>query len=129
MPDDVPPQGSFVPVGRLLPGLRAAVLDDEGEAAAPGQPGELLIRSRFVMLGHWGDGRVLPGPVRPDPDCPASRILATGDLVRLHPDGLVELIGRKDRQVKINGQRAEPSEVEAVLRALLQSFRHALERV
>lgn len=68
------------------------------------------------MLGHWGDGRVLPGPVRPDPDCPASRILATGDLVRLHPDGLVELIGRKDRQVKINGQRAEPSEVEAVLR-------------
>lgn len=39
VPDDVPPQASFVPVGRLLPGLRAAVLDDEGEAARRDSPG------------------------------------------------------------------------------------------
>jgi thioesterase domain-containing protein len=44
------------------------------------------------------------------------RILRTGDLFRLRPDGMAELCGRKDRQVKIRGVRVDPGEVEAALR-------------
>lgn len=36
--------------------------------------------------------------------------------MRIQSDGLCEAYGRKDRQVKINGQRVEPAEVEAALR-------------
>src|SRR5439155_10206082 len=32
------------------------------------------------------------------------------------PNGVVELLGRLDRQLKIRGQRIEPGEVEAVIR-------------
>jgi acyl-coenzyme A synthetase/AMP-(fatty) acid ligase len=44
------------------------------------------------------------------------RILPTGDLVLLRQDGLLQVIGRRDRQVKIRGQRVEPAEVEDALR-------------
>ncbi|OLQ05334.1 Linear gramicidin synthase subunit D [Symbiodinium microadriaticum] len=43
------------------------------------------------------------------------RLYVTGDLGRWK-DGVLEVIGRIDRQVKVNGVRVEPEEVEAVLR-------------
>jgi thioesterase domain-containing protein len=46
------------------------------------------------------------------------RILHTGDVVRLRADSLVEMLGRKDRQVKLRGYRVNLDEVEAVLREL-----------
>jgi hypothetical protein len=41
----------------------------------------------------------------------------TGDIGRHRPDGVIELLGREDDQVKINGFRIELGEVEATLRA------------
>ncbi|KAK6595289.1 nonribosomal peptide [Botrytis cinerea] len=43
----------------------------------------------------------------------ASRIYLTGDLARFAPDGSVIFVGRKDHQVKLNGQRIELGEIEA----------------
>jgi amino acid adenylation domain-containing protein/non-ribosomal peptide synthase protein (TIGR01720 family) len=40
------------------------------------------------------------------------RIYKTGDLVKYAPDGTVHFIGRKDKQVKLNGQRMELGEIE-----------------
>src|SRR5581483_2613828 len=42
----------------------------------------------------------------------------TGDLAVLAPDGLFTVIGRRDRQVKIRGNRVEPAEIEEALRNL-----------
>ena len=39
----------------------------------------------------------------------------TGDLVRWSDAGLLEFIGRADDQVKINGHRVEPGEIESLL--------------
>ena len=58
-----------------------------------------------------------PAPFPSAKDDPRCRILHTGDLVRLRSDGFLDIIGRKDRQVKIRGIRIEPGEVEAALRA------------
>jgi acyl-coenzyme A synthetase/AMP-(fatty) acid ligase len=44
------------------------------------------------------------------------RRYAMGDLVRVRGDGALVVIGRKDRQLKIDGYRIEPVEVEAALR-------------
>ncbi|KAF4966173.1 hypothetical protein FSARC_6132 [Fusarium sarcochroum] len=45
------------------------------------------------------------------------RFYKTGDLVKLADDGTIEFHGRKDNQVKINGQRLELSEIEHHLSA------------
>ena len=114
LPQDWPEQGASVPVGWLLPGITFAVVDEEGHSVQPGESGELLIRSPYVLLGHWENGAILP--VASDPDDPDLRIFATGDLVQLDSHGLLQIVGRKGRQIKINGRRVEPAELERVLR-------------
>ena len=46
---------------------------------------------------------------------PAERLYASGDVVRLRHDGIIEFRGRADRQVKIRGLRVEPAEVDRVM--------------
>jgi amino acid adenylation domain-containing protein len=117
VPPDWQPAGPRIPIGHPRPGIDFAVVDDDGRAVAPGETGELVVRSRYLAAGHWQDGRLQPGPFLRDPDDPSLRILRTGDMVKLRGDGLWELIGRKDRQVKIRGLRIDVGEVEAALRS------------
>ncbi|XMA14653.1 hypothetical protein WAI453_007444 [Rhynchosporium graminicola] len=51
----------------------------------------------------------------------SSRFYKTGDLVRYHSDGSLIFLGRKDSQVKLNGQRVELSDIEHNLKSLLPS--------
>lgn len=105
-----------LPTGYLLPEHQFAVVDAAGRPVDDGGIGELVLRSRYVALGTWEHGRCATGRARPDPSEPHLRVLPTGDLVRLRPDGLLQVIGRRDRQVKIRGQRVEPAEIEDALR-------------
>jgi amino acid adenylation domain-containing protein len=106
-----------IPVGWPLPGSRFTLIDEAGAPVPPGEAGELVVSGPYVALGHFRDGRCIPGDILPEPDDPGSRRFHTGDVLRARPDGLYEFLGRKDRQAKINGTRAEPGEVEAALRA------------
>lgn len=105
--DPAPQDGVSVPAGYLLPGIEYAVLGEDGQSVPPGETGELVIRSDYIALGQWCDGEVVPL---------ASRVMPTGDLVTVAPDGLLRIVGRKGRQLKINGRRVEPAELEVVLR-------------
>lgn len=116
VPADHPRRSACSPAGYVLPGIEFCILDEEGTSVPPGEVGELVIRSPYVALGEWRAGRCVPGAMRHDDTNRHLRILATGDLVRLDPSGLLEVLGRKDRQVKINGTRVEPAELETVLR-------------
>ena len=58
----------------------------------------------------------MPGRLPADLHDPRSRIYRTGDLVRLTPAGAFVVAGRRDRQVKLNGNRIEPAEIENFLR-------------
>lgn len=59
----------------------------------------------FVHRVAWGSSFA---------NCPSSgrRIHKTGDLVKYNPNGTLEFFGRKDSQVKLNGQRLELGEIE-----------------
>lgn len=113
--DSVRQEEARIPIGYPLPGNRLALVDDEGRATSPGEVGELIVASPYVSLGRWVEGRladdVETGGGR------GSRIFRTGDLVRQRPDGLLERVGRKDRQVKIRGSRVDLDGIEAMLRA------------
>lgn len=114
VPPDFPEQGASVPMGFLLPGISFAIVDDDGNPVGPDMRGELLIKSMYVMLGHWEDGHIVAAETdAADPRC---RVVATGDLVQLSDQGLLQIVGRKGRQIKINGRRVEPAELELVLR-------------
>lgn len=108
---------SVMPAGPLEPGHEAALLDTEGRPVAPGAAGELVLRGPVLALGEWRGGRVVPAAMLPEPGRPGWRRFHTGDLARVGADGLLRVLGRADRQVKVNGTRVEPAEVEAVLRA------------
>ena len=105
-----------LPTGYLLPEHEFVILDEDGAAVEAGEAGELVLRSRYVALGTWEHGQCVVGRARPDPNARHLRILPTGDVVRLRPDGLLQVIGRRDRQVKIRGLRVEPAEIEDALR-------------
>jgi acyl-coenzyme A synthetase/AMP-(fatty) acid ligase/thioesterase domain-containing protein/acyl carrier protein len=104
-----------VPIGYPLPGNRLALVDEEGRASSPGEVGELIVASPYVSLGRWTDGRLADESVETGGGR-GWRIFRTGDLVRQRPDGLLERIGRKDRQVKIRGSRVDLDGIEARLR-------------
>ena len=104
-----------IPIGYPLPGNRLAIVDEDGGVTQPGEVGELIVASPYVSLGRWADGRCADESVE---TCGvrACRTFRTGDLVRQRPDGLLERVGRKDRQVKIRGVRVHLEGVEALLR-------------
>jgi len=104
-----------IPIGYPLPGNRLALVDEAGRATFPGEVGELIVASPYVSLGRWVGGRIADESVEAGGGR-GWRIFRTGDLVRQRPDGLLERVGRKDRQVKIRGSRVDLDGIEAMLR-------------
>lgn len=84
--------------------------------------GELLVEGPIVARGYLNDPEKTsssfienPAWVSLDPNArPAAprRMYKTGDLVRYDSDGTMCYLGRKDNQVKLNGQRIELGEIE-----------------
>ena len=104
--------------GYLLPGTAALLLDEGGQPSAPGEPGELVVRSGRAAEGDWVDGRMVRDRFRVDPADPERRIHRTGEIVRIFPDGVVLALGRSDRLVKVSGARVEPATIEMVARGV-----------
>ena len=106
-----------VPIGRPIAGARLLLLDAFLEPVAPGTPGEIWIGGSGLARGYLGQPGQTADRFRPDPFAhqAGSRLYRTGDLARWREDRALEYLGRSDDQVKINGYRVEPAEIEAVL--------------
>ncbi|GAB2475940.1 hypothetical protein GCM10027063_15950 [Promicromonospora xylanilytica] len=111
---EVGPAWASIPYGRPLTNQSFHVLDDRGRDVPPGVVGELCIGGHGVARGYVGDPeRTAQSFVE---SAAHGRLYRTGDLGRHLPDGVIEFLGRSDRQVKVNGFRVEIGEVEAALR-------------
>jgi acyl-coenzyme A synthetase/AMP-(fatty) acid ligase len=107
-----------IAIGMPVAGHAVSVEDANGYPTRPGEAGELVIRGRYLALGHWVAGRLDSTEFPADPSDAAIRLYRSGDMVLLRPDGMLVPIGRADRQVKINGMRVGPGDTEAALRGL-----------
>ncbi len=107
---------STPPIGRPVGDHRAHVLDEDLRPVPFGAIGELYVSGPGVARGYLGDPSLTATRFVPDPSGPAGgRMFRTGDLVRHNAEGDLVFVGRRDRQVKVRGQRMELGEVEAAL--------------
>ncbi len=110
----------IIPIGRPFANTKLYILDDNRNLLPARVPGELyvggngvgrcylnrpeLTAEKFIEWMPSGESAVLP-----------LRLYKTGDFARRRHDGMVEILGRTDYQVKLRGFRVELGEIEAVI--------------
>jgi amino acid adenylation domain-containing protein len=108
--------GAQVHIGQPIPGNLLAILDPAGNVLPVGAVGEIVIGGVGLARGYLnhndGEARFIDLPA----DVAGGRAFRSGDLGRWRPDGNIDYLGRRDRQVKIRGVRIDPEEVRAALR-------------
>ncbi|MHB2020384.1 MAG: amino acid adenylation domain-containing protein, partial [Candidatus Xenobia bacterium] len=105
-----------VPIGKPLHNTRIYLLDGLRQLVPQGVPGEICIAGDGVARGYLNRPELTEEKFVPDPFGPG-RLYRTGDLGRYLENGEIEILGRIDHQVKVNGIRMEPGEIECALTA------------
>ncbi|KAG8631699.1 hypothetical protein KVT40_000839 [Elsinoe batatas] len=125
-----PEHGAVLAPEKLGSGLTAQLWivdpDNHDTLLPPGCTGELLVEGPVLAKGYLNDpartkAAFITDPkwVRKSVQSRNRRMYKTGDLVRQNHDGTFDFMGRKDNQIKINSQRFEPGEVEAIVESFL----------
>ena len=109
-----------VPVGRPIANTSLCILDDSMQPVPPGVEGELYAGGAGLVREYLGNPQLTAEKFVGNPlaELTHARLYKTGDRARFRADGNVELLGRRDRQIKLRGIRIEAAEIEAQARAL-----------
>lgn len=103
-----------LPIGRPLAGVRWLIIGQDGRAlTGPGQ-GELLVNTPFQSAGYVNAPKAKTFAPHPD-GAPGLVYYRTGDVVTLHEDGALSVIGRTDYLVKVRGFQVSTQSVEQIL--------------
>jgi len=104
---------SITPIGRPIRNTYFYVVDENLRLLPDGEKGELLIGGIGVAQGYYKQSSLTKEKFVVDPFYPdLGRVYRSGDLVLKDRYGDFEFFGRIDFQIKINGQRVEPGEIE-----------------
>jgi len=101
-------------VGKPVPGTDLAIIDDEGSELPPGEVGEIVGWSRFVMSGYHNRPDATAEALWRDPG--GRQWLRTGDLGRIDENGFLYIVDRKKDMILSGGQNIYPADIEAVLK-------------
>jgi acyl-CoA synthetase (AMP-forming)/AMP-acid ligase II len=101
-------QGSAGSVGRPAPRAQVRLVDERGNEVPNGEIGEFQVQGPNLTFGYWQ----APGKID---SASADGWFATGDLMRLGPEGELWFEGRKKELIICGGVNVSPLEVEAVL--------------
>jgi amino acid adenylation domain-containing protein len=110
--DRVDPSWTAVPYGRPLTDQFWRILRSDLSDCEVGETGEMYIGGVGVGRGYLHDPERTAESFITHP-ISGERLYRTGDIGRWQPDGTMELLGRRDTQVKVRGNRIELGEIEA----------------
>lgn len=105
-------------VGKPLKGLGVQIVDVGGKVLPAGEKGELCLSGVRLTAGYWNN------PLRNKEvffDREGVRYYRTGDLCAMDTEGDLMYLGRIDFQIKIQGYRIEPGEIEHHARCFLNA--------
>ncbi|NQT30723.1 MAG: long-chain-fatty-acid--CoA ligase [Deltaproteobacteria bacterium] len=101
-------QKKLASAGRPHIGVQVRVVDDKDKDVGPGEAGEIIVRSKQLMVEYWH---------RPE-DTKANLVkgwLHTGDIGYYDEEGYIYIVDRKKDMIITGGENVYPREVEEVL--------------
>ena len=104
-------------IGSALPHVEMALRDPETQQVTLGDTGELLLGGPCLAQGYIGQVALTEERFLTAPAGLLGRWYASGDLVRKSADGSLVYLGRADQQLKVDGFRIEPGDIELALMA------------
>lgn len=110
--------GQVPTIGKPLGGVNIYIMDEQNQELMPGFVGELWIGGKGVSSGYLsGSDERLPAFFATTADGKVvDWVYRSGDLVWENPKGELCYFARKDTQIKFNGVRIDPGEIEVALR-------------
>ncbi len=112
--DSLPQGWESLPYGRPIANASYYILNEDLTDVPDWTPGEMFCGGSTLCLRASLDPEENERAFAVHP-VTGETLYRTGDLGRFRPDGLIEILGRKDFQLNINGYRFDPGEVEQAL--------------
>ena len=95
-------------IGRAVDGAEVVVRRPDGTAVAPGETGEITVRTPKIMSGYWGDPAATAAAL-------VDGWLLTGDLATVDGEGYVTIVGRSKDVIISGGVNIHPAQLERVI--------------
>ncbi|QUH02069.1 acyl--CoA ligase [Saccharopolyspora erythraea] len=92
--------------GTPFPGTEVRAVDETGTPVARGEVGRAQVRGPSLFLGYAREGKLDP------PALTADGFFPTGDLVRVHDDGAISVMGREKDVIIRGGRNIDITEIE-----------------
>ena len=97
-------------IGPAIPGVQCRVVNTvTGADTAPGERGELLVRTPATMLGYLNNPQATAATIDPD------RWVHTGDIATVDEQGWFRVVDRLKELIKYKGYQVAPAELEGIL--------------
>ncbi|KQS03603.1 long-chain fatty acid--CoA ligase [Sphingomonas sp. Leaf357] len=95
--------------GRVSLDCEIKLISEDGERVAPGEPGEILVRAPFAMIGYHDAAALNAETITPD------GWIHSRDIGQIDADGYLYLVDRTSDMIVSGGYNVYPREVEDVL--------------
>jgi len=102
-------------MGKAIPRVQVAVINDKGQVCQPNEEGELIHSGACISQGYWNNPDKTSEVFRKNPLNPGETAVFSGDIVKKDSEGFLYFIGRKDNMIKTAGYRVSPTEVEEII--------------
>ncbi len=103
-----PEEKRLASVGQPDIGVQVRIVDDKGKDVGPGELGEIIVRSKHIMLEYWKKPKDTSNTI-------VNGWLHTGDIGRYDEQGYVFLVDRKKDMIISGGENVFPREIEEVI--------------
>jgi len=102
-------------IGHPIYNVTVLVVNDKGQHCRAGEIGELYIAGDSLAIGYLNNTLSEQKFINLEMNDRVVRVYKTGDLVRRTHGNILEYIGRKDHQLKVNGVRIETEGLKKII--------------